>query len=113
MSRVFSAPADPTRREVVARLSHGMSIACSRETQIVADPVVPLVRIVREFDASPAEVFRPYTDPELVVRWLEPRRATMRIAARPAPALVAHVKPALPPARPRPTVVAPAGTSSG
>ncbi len=49
------------------------------ETRIEADPDVPLVRIVREFDAPPAKVFRAHTDPELLVRWLGPRDLTMRI----------------------------------
>ena len=43
------------------------------ETSIVSDPTVPLVRIVREFDATPAKVFRAHTDPDLVARWLGPR----------------------------------------
>ena len=43
------------------------------ETSIVSDPTVPLVRIVREFDAAPAKVFRAHTDPDLVARWLGPR----------------------------------------
>ena len=50
-----------------------------REAQITADPDVPLVRIVREFDAPPEKVFRAHTDPELVAQWLEPRRHEMRI----------------------------------
>ena len=49
------------------------------ETTVEADPRVPLVRIVREFDASPAKVFRAHTDPELVVQWLGPRRHAMRV----------------------------------
>jgi uncharacterized protein YndB with AHSA1/START domain len=49
------------------------------ETQIVADPDVPLVRIVREFDAPPAKVFRAHVDPDLVVQWLGPRDLTMTI----------------------------------
>jgi uncharacterized protein YndB with AHSA1/START domain len=49
------------------------------ETQIMADPDVPLVRIVREFDAAPPKVFRAHTDPDLVVRWLGPRGVEMRI----------------------------------
>ncbi|MGW6461799.1 SRPBCC family protein [Streptomyces sp. NPDC055078] len=49
------------------------------ETLIVADPGLPTIRIVREFDAPPARVFRAYTDPDLVVQWLGPRRLTMRI----------------------------------
>ena len=51
----------------------------THETEITADPDVPLVRITREFDAPPEKVFRAHTDPELVVRWLGPRRHEMRI----------------------------------
>jgi uncharacterized protein YndB with AHSA1/START domain len=51
----------------------------THETQIIRDPDVPLVRIVREFDAPPAKVFRAHTDPELVTRWLGPRAYTMHI----------------------------------
>ncbi|MBB5937830.1 SRPBCC family protein [Streptomyces zagrosensis] len=49
------------------------------ETQIVAAPELPTIRIVREFDAPPERVFRAYTDPTLVVQWLGPRQLTMRI----------------------------------
>jgi uncharacterized protein YndB with AHSA1/START domain len=56
-----------------------MSTNPTRETQIVSDPDVPLVRITREFDAPPDKVFRAHTDPELVIRWLGPRRHEMRI----------------------------------
>ena len=51
----------------------------THETEIVADPDVPLVRITREFDAPPAKVFRAHTDPDLVVQWLGPRGHGMRI----------------------------------
>ena len=51
----------------------------SRETQITVDTAVPLVRITREFDAPPEKVFRAHTDPELVSRWLGPRRHEMLI----------------------------------
>jgi uncharacterized protein YndB with AHSA1/START domain len=51
----------------------------THETQIVADADVPLVRIVREFDAPPEKVFRAHTDPELLVQWLGPRGIEMRI----------------------------------
>ncbi|MGW0916563.1 SRPBCC family protein [Streptomyces sp. NPDC002784] len=49
------------------------------ETQIVADPALPTILLVREFDAPPERVFRAYTDPDLVLQWLGPRRLTMRI----------------------------------
>jgi uncharacterized protein YndB with AHSA1/START domain len=51
----------------------------THETEITADPRVPLVRITREFDAPPAKVFRAHTDPELVAQWLGPRRLEMRV----------------------------------
>ena len=56
-----------------------MTSTSTHETEITADPDVPLVRINREFDAPPAKVFRAHTDPELVVQWLGPRRHEMRI----------------------------------
>jgi uncharacterized protein YndB with AHSA1/START domain len=56
-----------------------MTHTTQQETQISADPDVPLVRIVREFDAPPEKVFRAHTDPELVAQWLGPRDLTMRI----------------------------------
>ncbi len=51
----------------------------TRETQITADPDVPLIRITREFDAPRGKVFRAHTDPELVAQWLGPRRLEMLI----------------------------------
>jgi len=49
------------------------------ETEITADPKVPLVRITREFDAPPEKVFRAHTDPDLVVQWNGPDDTEMRI----------------------------------
>ena len=51
----------------------------THETEITADPTVPLVRIVREFDAPPEKVFRAHTDPELLAKWMGPRDLEMRI----------------------------------
>ena len=56
-----------------------MTSTTHRETQIVADPDVPLVRIVRELDAPKEKVFRAHTDPDLLVQWLGPRGLEMRI----------------------------------
>ena len=56
-----------------------MTSTTRHETQIVADPDVPLVRIVREFDAPVENVFRAHVDPDLVVQWLGPRDLTMTI----------------------------------
>jgi uncharacterized protein YndB with AHSA1/START domain len=43
------------------------------QTEIMADPDVPLVRITREFDAPPEKVFRAHTDPALYAQWVGPR----------------------------------------
>jgi uncharacterized protein YndB with AHSA1/START domain len=56
-----------------------MSTTSTHETQIIADPRVPLVRIIREFDAPKEKVFRAHTDPELVVQWQGPRGMEARI----------------------------------
>jgi uncharacterized protein YndB with AHSA1/START domain len=53
--------------------------ATTRETEIVSDPRVPLVRITREFDAPPEKVFRAHTDPELFTTWNGPDGTAMRI----------------------------------
>lgn len=50
-----------------------MSTTARNLTQIEAVPDLPVIRIVREFDAPPAQVFRAWTDPELFVRWIGPR----------------------------------------
>jgi uncharacterized protein YndB with AHSA1/START domain len=49
------------------------------ETELVVDPAIPTIVVTREFEAPPARVFRAWTDPELVVRWLGPRDLTLRI----------------------------------
>ena len=51
----------------------------TNETTIEVDPRVPLVRIVREFDAPRARVFRAHVDPELFVQWLGPCNLTTTI----------------------------------
>ncbi len=39
---------------------------------IEADPTVPIIRVTRDFAATPAQLFRAHTDPELFVRWVGP-----------------------------------------
>lgn len=56
-----------------------MTTTTHPETEITADPDLPLIHIIREFEAPVEAVFRAHTDPELVRQWLGPRRLTMRI----------------------------------
>ena len=51
----------------------------AEQTRIEADPNVPTIRIIRDFDAPPDKVFRAWIDPELVVKWLGPKSNEMRI----------------------------------
>jgi uncharacterized protein YndB with AHSA1/START domain len=53
--------------------------AATRETTIEADPNLPTIRIVRDFDAPPEKVFRAWIEPDLVAQWLGPKSTTMRI----------------------------------
>ena len=49
------------------------------DTEIILDPKVPLVRIIREFDAPREKVFRAHIDPDLLCQWLGPRDLTMTV----------------------------------
>ena len=49
------------------------------ELQITAEPGVPQVLTARTFDAPRDLVFRAFTEPELLVQWLGPRKLTMTI----------------------------------
>lgn len=51
------------------------------ETEIVADPDLPTIRIIREFDAPPERVFRAWTDPDVFTQWIGPRSIDTRIDA--------------------------------
>ncbi len=51
----------------------------ANETSIVLEPAVPLVRIIREFDASPEKVFLAHVDPELVAQWMGPNGTQIAI----------------------------------
>ena len=56
-----------------------MTATTKHETQIHADPKLPTIKIVREFDAPRDRVFRAWTDPELFARWIGPRSLETRI----------------------------------
>lgn len=49
------------------------------ETAIEADPDVPVIRITRDFAASPELVYRAWAEPDLVKRWLGPRSVELDI----------------------------------
>ena len=42
------------------------------QARIEADATVPMIHIYREFAATPAQLFRAHTDPELFSRWVGP-----------------------------------------
>jgi uncharacterized protein YndB with AHSA1/START domain len=48
-------------------------------TTINAPAGTPFVEVTREFDATPAQLFKIATDPELVVQWLGPKGMDMTI----------------------------------
>ncbi|TCO52327.1 SRPBCC family protein [Actinocrispum wychmicini] len=49
------------------------------ETTITAQPNTPFIDVVREFDATPAQVYRAWTDPDLIPQWLGPHGGTMEL----------------------------------
>ncbi len=49
------------------------------EATIEADPTLPIIRITRDFDATPAQLLRAHTDPELYARWVGPEGIQTRI----------------------------------
>lgn len=49
------------------------------KTHLVAAPGVPQILITREFNAPREVVYRTFTEPDLLVQWLGPRRLTMEI----------------------------------
>ena len=49
------------------------------ETTIEADPKVPIIRITRDFAATPEQLFRAHTDPRLFAQWNGPSSLETRI----------------------------------
>ena len=48
-------------------------------TTIEADSNVPLIRMTRDFHATPAQLIRAHTDPDLFVQWIGPHDIETRI----------------------------------
>lgn len=42
------------------------------QVSIEADPTLPIIHVTRDFDATPAQLLRAHTDPELYARWVGP-----------------------------------------
>ena len=51
----------------------------TNELTVTAEPGIPQVVMTREFDAPRELVFRAWSDPDLLVQWLGPRRLKMEI----------------------------------
>jgi uncharacterized protein YndB with AHSA1/START domain len=51
----------------------------TNQTTIEADPNLPTIKIVREFDAPRDRVFRAWTDADLVAQWMGPKDTPTRI----------------------------------
>jgi uncharacterized protein YndB with AHSA1/START domain len=49
------------------------------ETTIEADPKLPIIRMTRDFAATPAQLLRAHTDPALFARWVGPNGMDTRI----------------------------------
>jgi uncharacterized protein YndB with AHSA1/START domain len=49
------------------------------DTTIEADPKVPIIRLTRDFAATPEQLFRAHTDPRLFVQWNGPSSLATRI----------------------------------
>ena len=48
--------------------------------RIEADPTVPIIRLTRDFAATPAQLFRAHTDPVLFARWVGPDGLTTTLS---------------------------------
>ena len=50
-----------------------------KETVIEADPKVPVIVMTRDFEATPEQLLRAHTDPELFAQWVGPDAISTRI----------------------------------
>jgi hypothetical protein len=56
-----------------------MTSAASTTTRIEADPKVPIIHLVRDFRATPEQLLRAHTDPDVFARWVGPSDRTITI----------------------------------
>ncbi|SOC52271.1 SRPBCC domain-containing protein [Ornithinimicrobium cerasi] len=50
-----------------------------QQAAIEADATIPAIRITRDFRATPAQLLRAHTDPDLFARWVGPGEGSIRI----------------------------------
>src|SRR5215468_408081 len=55
------------------------TMTTATQTAIEADPKLPIIRITREFAATPRQLFSAHTDPALFAQWVGPEAADTRI----------------------------------
>jgi uncharacterized protein YndB with AHSA1/START domain len=56
-----------------------LSMTKIMETAIEADPKLPVIRMTRDFAATPEQLFRAHTDPGLFAQWVGPNGMDTRI----------------------------------
>ncbi|HWC21867.1 MAG TPA: SRPBCC family protein [Flexivirga sp.] len=56
-----------------------MNTTDTREAVIEADEKLPIIRTTRDFNATPAQLVKAHTDPELYARWVGPHGITTEI----------------------------------
>jgi uncharacterized protein YndB with AHSA1/START domain len=55
------------------------TMSTTTQTAIEADPKLPIIRMTREFAATPGQLFRAHTDPGLFAQWVGPNAADTQI----------------------------------
>src|SRR5678816_2605994 len=53
--------------------------AQERYERLEAVPTLPIIHITRDFDATPAQLMRAHTDPEVFARWVGPDGSVIKI----------------------------------
>ena len=59
------------------------------QVSIEADPVLPIIRMTRDFDATAAQLMKAHTDPELFARWVGPNAMETRSSTGTPPPVAA------------------------
>ena len=72
LDAVLAAMNDDTDHHHRGRISMSTTNTADGTTTIEADPTVPLIRMTREFRATPAQLVKAHTDPDLFVQWVGP-----------------------------------------